>query len=680
MGTSDTGQSQTGFSGDDSVPASSTRPPETLFGAASDPLIPQLADIKRVFEEGHETWKRFIKSAEALPPNSFPRGLTEPSIMLKDMPALPRKMPRVMLAGQPVWYLPIPKEDLGTSELSSEIPEEWHVPTPNQNLEHICGPQKELLLSYAGPIKCPPMLPSDGRPSAGPKGLSILTLMWAYIFSARLLESQGRNIRYSPDSLRPNVTNAECRIAVRLPARSPELVRWVCALLAPKPGWSAVRGGYPPWAAFCSGPVRFAISTDHPVAFNMNCRPPSYAEALELLIEFCSLFGLGPEEPKDNSFEPLSPPIAAFLAALSLPFYRRNELKPQFCISSLEWCYVGITRLKPLRQYAADLRYYMTLSLDPRSLGSVLWSIFWQPDVECNLVSPWLGSILAAIRPLVDSQDWEMLAKVFILRRPRVALWWLGIFLLGDSAIFGWISRYLETLEERWGFASGAPPDIAVAVWTGSPQSFVDEESSGVYPESTDIAIVPRADLLRHRYNLSLRDMSSTRFSWRPFGEVCKSDIELFLWPWLEREHKREYLHWIWVKADKLAMRDVQVGFRKETRRFIADIPDHLEMMGRQAGAGSHEDIKLAPSREATLRMTYYCLEGVGGDVDTKFLPSPESHPWLKGWRGLETTDEPIEDEAAEERTRAGYWLESTGERTRVEDWLKHIIKETKQE
>lgn len=285
--------------------------------------------------------------------------------------------------------------------------------------------------------------------------------------------------------------------------------------------------------------------------------------------------------------KPLSPPTAAFLAALALPFYRHVNLQPQFSIPKLRRRQIDITTLQPIRQYVSDLRYYMTLSMHPRSLGSVLWSIFWQPDIECNVVSPWVSSILSVIKPIIDSRNPETLAKVFVLRRPRVALWWLGIFPLGNPTILDGIARYLETLEERWGFASMAPPDIAVAAWTGSPQSFLDEESLCVYPEITDMVL--KSDLLRHRYNSRLQDSTSTPLSWRPFGDVAKAAIEPYLWPWLEQGHIREYGHWIWwIKKGKRLIRDVQLGFRQETDRFTKDVPDRLELMsvGRPTRCG----------------------------------------------------------------------------------------------
>jgi hypothetical protein len=38
---------------------------------------------------------------------------------------------------------------------------------------------------------------------------------------------------------------------------------------------------------------------------------------------------------------------------------------------------------------------------------------------------------------------------------------------LGDFTILDHITRYLETLEELWGYGYMAPPDAAVAAWTG---------------------------------------------------------------------------------------------------------------------------------------------------------------------------------------------------------------------
>jgi hypothetical protein len=90
----------------------------------------------------------------------------------------------------------------------------------------------------------------------------------------------------------------------------------------------------------------------------------------------------------------------------------------------------------------------MALSVDPIPLSSAVWSIFWEPVINCNLVSAWLGSIYHTVDPILKAGDLEMLAKVFVLYRPRLAPIWLGIALLGCLEFLTMIESYLTTLEE----------------------------------------------------------------------------------------------------------------------------------------------------------------------------------------------------------------------------------------
>jgi hypothetical protein len=326
--------------------------------------------------------------------------------------------------------------------------------------------------------------------------------------------------------------------------------------------------------------------------------------------------------------------MATFIAALALPFYCGAGLQPQFSLPLLRRRSVTSSHtVEPTRipQHVADLQYYMTLSMHSRSVGSIIWSIFWQPDIECNLVSPWLASILSVIKPVLISRNLEQLVKVFAFRRPRIASWWLGLFLLGDLTILDHITRYLETLEERWGYGSMAPPDMAVAAWTGSPQSFLDDELAHPYRDLDQQA--SRVDLLRHRHNCGLQDESSRTLSWRPFGHIAKGHVEPELWPWLERGHVRNYVHWVWwIKKGKETVCDIQPDFRRDTGRFILHIPDRLQTISERRYAAPNYAVKIEPSREATLLMVRYCLEDASGDRDTCILAMPGivSHPWLK--------------------------------------------------
>lgn len=93
------------------------------------------------------------------------------------------------------------------------------------------------------------------------------------------------------------------------------------------------------------------------------------------------------------------------------------------------------------------------------------------------------------------------------------------------------------------------------------------------------------------------------------------------------------------VHRGKDVHHDVQLRFRRDTGRFVTDIPDHLDMVHvRRRVTGHNADVKLTPSKESTLRMISFCLEDVCGDREEGVLAMPgiTAHPWLKYWRGLE--------------------------------------------
>ncbi|KAI8722442.1 hypothetical protein NCS52_00388100 [Fusarium sp. LHS14.1] len=638
-------------------PVPALKEPQFLSVAdhVDDPLIPKQKDIRRIFNNGRQTWQHFLSQALALPRGFFPPGL-DPSIMLQDMPPLPNAVPsKGVLAGAPTWLVPEPEP----CQPPPARPSTRDRP-PHLDLNKVTGTTKYFRLSYPEPIDC--LISSDpsashyGNPSGSadasnaPQGLAILTMCWSYIFSTRLLQLQKRRAHFTDSCLRPIPINAvgdlaQSEILVQLPGEaSLRLVHWLSAILAPKPGWAPddEGGACSPWDARCTGDVRFVIATEEQVTIDPDAEPPSPSEATELLIEFCNLFGIGHEPCRSRDPSPLSPIKAAFLATLAIPFYRMAKLQPHLPRPSLKLRKTtGLDegQKTDIRRYTGEAHYYMTLSMHPYALGTVLWSIFWQPDIQCNLVSPWLAAISSVIRPASNYCDFEMLVKIFALRRPRVALWWHGLFLLGNPKILDFIHNYLTTLDEGCFYDTLSRPDIVTAAWTGAPQSYQDDLSSTAYHHLNDA--VPRAALLQHRHTLTLRDPWPLFYGWRPFGSVPKDTIEPDLYPWLEHGHNREYNHWTWWSRDDASVEpSVHAGYRKETGRFDPTVPDNLELLPAHDSSAPLPPatvlpIAFEPSRRATLQMINHSLGNIVGErsVSTAVIPDlKQSHPWLKDW------------------------------------------------
>ncbi|KIH87286.1 hypothetical protein SPBR_04778 [Sporothrix brasiliensis 5110] len=623
--------------------------PSELIGDDDDPLIPTAAAIDRVFYDARATWQHFVREAKALPACSFPRHLNDPYILLQDVPALPSRMPSaLLLAGRPIWYVPDPGADLGATSGG-------HEPEGNSgslDLQTVAGLRENLTLWRKDVITCrtTAVPPLDDVPALRSRGHLILTLGWAYILSVRLLEIQHRKVVYTQEVLQPqNATDAvrlrrQGRLVLNLTGDvSPQLVRWLCALLSPQLGWRAQGARMvPPWALHCTGDVVFAVIANDSTLKTEETAPPTSTDASILLAEFCALYNLdAADEPGDAVS--ISPITASFMAALALPLHRLYDLQPQFPIPRLRRLnFPGDKEkvLKCITRYVDDLRYFMTLSMSPWTVGSVIWSVFWQPDTDANLVSPWLAGALEALRPILASGNVVELVQVFAQRRPRVALWWLGLSLLGNQRIVELVTRYLETSEEEYGHGSLARASITAFAWTGVQHAFSHAPPPRPYKDEKDTSqLVARADLLWHRLNFNLQD-DSGQLAWRPFGHVRKEYIERDIWPWLEHGCQRRYVKWIWwFEANNKTTGVIKTtaneerGFQADTGRAVQNVPDVLDVLDGAAEPGNAV-VKLQPSMEATLRMVHFCMMEMGGELDMSLavLNGITSHKWLRGW------------------------------------------------
>ncbi|KAH7237381.1 hypothetical protein MRS44_004283 [Fusarium solani] len=616
-----------------------------------DPLIPSASDVRRTFRDGKAMWDALFQQAKGMPRGLWPTGMLDPYIALMDVPSLPGHLPTDrILYGRPRWRL---SPDIA-SPRSTDQDDDGPTLRYGRRLAFFLQAEDPIRSSISQEAASYSM----GLDSTTTDSLAVLTMCWSYILSVRVLEMQDRQVCYSSHHLSPQQHE---RPMIHLDGASSALVRWLCAILSPEFGWGAKdEGKLPMFAAFFNQDAQIVIG-GAPISTTDVHSAPSSSEAMELLIELCRLFHLGTERSETSEWEAISPYRAGFLAALVLPFYTFMDLQPQLPTPRLPKSQRGVfknTHEQEIRQYHGDLRYFMALGSHPPSVGSVLWSIFWQPDVECNLVGPWLSSILEVLKPAIKQKHVEVILKLFIARRPRVAIWWVAIILLGDLTVLDCVQRYTQKLEEKGGTGSMAAPDPIVSAWTGAKQSFLDDEKDATYGEKTDL--VSRADVLRCRFDLKLQDYASVLLAWRPFGYIQKGQVEVELWPQLETKYVRQYHSFVWY-PERDSPSTPEHGFRHDTGRDVKNVPDNLDRPSTGiVSKGSYQPpLNIRPSRISTRRMLNFFVEDAVGRRDwaNAVLPVDQDQlRWLFHWEN----PDPMRDSSSSNGSKDGGSVRST--------------------
>ena len=143
----------------------------------------------------------------------------------------------------------------------------------------------------------------------------------------------------------------------------------------------------------------------------------------------------------------------------------------------------------------------------------MLLSSFYNPDVECYVVAPWLQGALAVI-DLAAQSDPLVIGRMFMDQQPSVAPLWVGVTVLGLQ------SKVLQDV--RWDSIS---VDLLSAAWSGTMQSFIQQ------PISDPLVLdghITRADQCR----LLFLSQSGTHARvpicpWNPFGKIPLEHTDL---------------------------------------------------------------------------------------------------------------------------------------------------------
>jgi hypothetical protein len=420
---------------------------------------------------------------------------------------------------------------------------------------------------------------TKGEERDAPSYLGILALGWSYILSARLVEVQGEDAKVMYTSSKATGYHQETdngrspAVIVDIGEVGEDVARWWAAILAPREGWKAIvsrrdDGEYlAPWSVSRDGTHCVGIewrANELLPEDSTVCTPPSSGKAFELLAQFSLLHNLGSQFLVALATAMTFPTHNYHGTVVQLPFPAENRGQQKNApVKSIppEWITVN-----------EELPYYMTLSCSPEAIISSLCGMFWEPDVTCNMVSPWLHPILNEVpegKGIVDTPGLyhEILAIVCGLRQPRISALWLG-------AVAGGLTPAILQRVRR-----GRPPlDANAFPWTGCPQSFMDIPGSGPYVCDGSDDKVRRADVWRLLYLPPVVEddlyYNGRPFTpWAPFGNTSVPNCVLRVNSHLRcTRHHLEYRHWNWELKDGSIIEDQ--GFDKAgVQRFPEGSP-----------------------------------------------------------------------------------------------------------
>lgn len=153
----------------------------------------------------------------------------------------------------------------------------------------------------------------------------------------------------------------------------------------------------------------------------------------------------------------------------------------------------------------------LTLSCNAVGTKALLNSIFFEPDVACNICGAWLQGTFA----FLDSdivQDQQILLRVLMKRYPSLANLWLGASIIGAQ------TRFLQEARLGWWKI-----DLHAAAWTGTLMSFIQEP---VFRLASGTEMLSRADECRLMYLSHDQYYTVPPLSpFAPFGSTAMADV-----------------------------------------------------------------------------------------------------------------------------------------------------------
>ncbi|CAG8396945.1 unnamed protein product [Penicillium salamii] len=412
----------------------------------TDILQPQKIQVDEALEKSRDYWYRLSSLACAYWDHGLTPEYTNPGFALQRIQKFPGRpgkfrvrpygvssIPVLFMQASSTWRL---KENTDCGMVEKEItkPALLKIGTSVAIPYSFCG---KVFNSWIGTTE-------ENR--IGPNYLGILTVAWCYILSARLIELQGDggSMQYvNSETNGESICDSAETYTLDFREVDENVAQWWDAILVQNEGWRAIVKQTPKGDFLAPWVKRYPLA--------LACYPLTSEQAFEALTDFACLHDLGSQLLIALATAMMFPTHQHYGSTVQLPF-------PKATGGKLPTIPTSLTRSTLLE----ELPYYITLSCSPEVMMSTLCGSFWEPDVPCNLVSPWLHPVLNEIisgRSDMIDDEYEILALMGAIRRPNISALWIG------AASSGLSPKIFQKLRR------GRPPLDALAFpWTGCPQ------------------------------------------------------------------------------------------------------------------------------------------------------------------------------------------------------------------
>jgi hypothetical protein len=248
--------------------------------------------------------------------------------------------------------------------------------------------------------------------------VSVLILAWAYILSTKWAEvmPESCSLTYTdrragdhPDGKTTKQQRTQQPLtALMIGDAGLEEARWWAAILAPDQGWQASMAFgqdtvlLSPWSVKLESGPCFILSPRPDPSISPQPQPPSFREALRFLDNFCIRHGIVDQSHAALATVLLFPSMGTGRRALKLPaltmnggqLFSTNDAVLSSPLSSRQFNPASHDLRHNWAYDDTHLNRLIILSCNTAAMRPMLLSVFYDPSIECNAVTPWLRAHL----------------------------------------------------------------------------------------------------------------------------------------------------------------------------------------------------------------------------------------------------------------------------------------------